>query len=138
MSIKLKNLLKEYTAYDFKAERPNNANKVIDCFKKLGMGIGRGDHIAALKHLKTFEGGQMFTHVQYHYVQKDVGEDVYFIHQSQHWLRDHKVGITEVYVEVRTEEEYKKSKKGKVVGRAAVPTDKLLKAFNRLTVLKRG
>ena len=30
MSIKLKNLLKEYTAYDFKAERPNNANKVIE------------------------------------------------------------------------------------------------------------
>ena len=134
--IKLKNLLKEYTAFDFKAERPNNANKVIDAFQKLGIGIGRGDHIAALKHLKSFEGGKMFTHVQYHYVQKDEGEDVYFIHQSQHHLNDIKVGITEVYVEVQTEEEYTKSKKGKVVGRATVPTDKLLKGFKRVTVLK--
>ena len=70
----------------------------------------------------------MFTHVQYHYVQKDEGEDVYFIHQSQHWLRDHNVGITELYVTVQTEDEYKTNKKEKVVGRAAVPTDKLLKA----------
>ena len=138
MSIKLKTLLKEYTAYDFKAERPNNANKVIDAFQKLGMGIGRGDHIAALKHLKSFEGGKMFTHVQYQYVQKDEGEDVYFFHQSQHWLNEMKVGVTELYVEVKTEEEYKKSKKGKVVGRAAVWTDKLMKGFNRVTTLKRG
>ena len=138
MSIKLKTLLKEYTAYDFKVERPNNANKVIDALQKLGMGIGRGDHIAALKHLKTFEGGKMFTHVQYHYVQVDVGEDVYFIHQSQHWLKDLKVGCTELYVTVQTEDDYVKSKKEKVVGRAVVPTDKLLKGFKRVTVLKRG
>ena len=139
MSIKLKNLLKEYTNYDFKVERHNNANKATDALQKLGMGIGLGDHRKALKHLKTFEGGKMFTHVQYHYVQKDVGEDVYFIHQSQHWLKDHKVGVTELFVTKNTEQEYVEGyKKDIFVGRAAVPTDKLLKGFKRVTVLKRG
>ena len=134
--IKLKNLLKEFTGYSFKAERPNNANKVIDAFKKLGIGITRSDHIAALKHLKTFEGGKMFTHVQYHYVQKEKGGDVYFIHQSQHWLRDQEVGVTELYVMHQTEEDYIKDVNKTVVGRAAVPTDKLLKGLKRVTVLK--
>ena len=139
MQIKLKSLLKEFTGYNFKAEKPEKANDVISGLQKLGMGIGRGDYNAALKHLKTFEGGKMFTHVQYHYVQKDVGEDVYFIHQSQHWLKDHKVGVTELFVTKNTEQEYVEGyKKDIFVGRAAVPTDKLLKGFKRVTVLKRG
>ena len=138
MPIKLKNLLKEYTNYDFKVERHNNANKATDALQKLGMGIGLGDHRKALKHLKTFEGGKMFTHVQYHYVQKEKGGDVYFIHQSQHWLRDHEVGVTELYVMKQTEEEYIKGKSNKLVGRATVWTDKLLKGLKRVTVLKRS
>jgi len=129
-------LLKEFTGYSFKAEKPDKANKVIDALQKLGMGIGRGDHTAAVKHLKTFEGGKMFTHVQYHYVQKEKGGDVYFIHQSQHWLREHNVGVTELYVMHQTEEDYIKDKNKKVVGRAAVWTDKLLKGLKRVTVLK--
>ena len=138
MKIKLKSLLKEFTGYNFKAEKPEKANDVISGLQKLGMGIGRGDYTSALKHLKTFEGGQMFTHVQYHYVQNKKGGDVYFIHQSQHWLRDHNVGVTELYVTVQTFEEYKNNRKGKFVGEAAVPTDDLLKGFKRVTVLKRG
>ena len=138
MKIKLKSLLKEYTSYDFKAKRPDKANKVIAALQYCDIDMSVGDHRKALKHLKTFEGGQMFTHVQYHYVQSESETDVYFIHQSQHWLRDHKVGVTELYVTVQTFEEYKNNRKGKFVGEAAVPTDDLLKGFKRVTVLKRG
>ena len=138
MQIKLNSLLKEFTGYNFKAEKPEKANDVISGLQKLGMGIGRGDYNAALKHLKTFEGGQMFTHVQYHYVQKEKGGDVYFIHQSQHWLRDHEVGVTELYVMKQTEEDYIKGKSNNLVGRASIWTDKLLKGLKRVTVLKRS
>jgi hypothetical protein len=134
--IKLKQILKEFTGYSFKADKPENANKVIDALKKLGIGITRSDHIKSLKHLKTFEGGKMFTHVQYHYVQKEKGGDVYFLHQSQQYLRDQEVGVTELYVMHQTEEDYIKDKNKTVVGRAAVPTDKLLKGLKRVTVLR--
>ena len=69
--IKLQKILKEVTDYNFEMKyvKDKNANKVIDVLQGLGFGVGRGDVAAANKRLKTYEGGKMFKHMQYHVVQ---------------------------------------------------------------------
>ena len=66
--------------FEMKYVKDKNANKVIDVLQDLGFGVGRGDVAAANKRLKTYEGGKMFTHMQYHVV--------HALKQAQCYFRD--------------------------------------------------
>ena len=136
--IKLKKVLQEVTDHNFEMKyvKDKNANKVIDHLQGLGFGVGRGDVAAANKRLKTYEGGKMFKHMQYHVVQGK--NDVYFIYQTQHFLRDHNVDVTKVSVEIYDDYQGKTSAKRKDVGNALVPTKKFLKGLNRVKILDRA
>tara|TARA_Y100001963_G_scaffold130571_1_gene186993 strand:+ start:213 stop:647 length:435 start_codon:yes stop_codon:yes gene_type:complete len=142
--IKLQKILKEVTDYNFQMKyvKDKNANKVIDVLQGLGFGVGRGDVAAANKRLKTYEGGKMFKHMQYHVVQgydrKRDKEDVYFIYQTQHYLNDSTVDVTKVSVEIYDDYQGKTSAKRKDIGNALVPTKKFLKGLNRVEILDRA
>ena len=142
--INLKQLLKEVTDYNFEMKyvKDKNANKVIDVLQGLGFGVGRGDVAAANKRLKTYEGGKMFKHMQYHVVQgydkRRDKEDVYFIYQTQHYLNDSTVDVTKVSVEIYDDYQGKTSSKRTDIGNALVPTKKFLKGLNRVNVLDRA
>ena len=138
--IKLQKILKEFTDHNFQMKyvKDKNANKVIDVLQGLGFGVGRGDVAAANKRLKTYEGGKMFTHMQYHVVHDGKGSDVYFIYQTQHFLRDSNVDVTKVRVDVYPKGYEKTSDKRKTIGNALVPTKKFLKGLNRLVVLDKS
>ena len=136
--IKLQKILKEVTDYNFQMKyvKDKNANKVIDVLQGLGFGVGRGDVAAANKRLKTYEGGKMFLHMQYHVVQGK--NDVYFIYQTQHYLNDSTVDVTKVSIEVYDDYKGKTSDKRKDIGNALVPTKKFLKGLNRVEILDRA
>ena len=137
--IKLKQVLKEFTDHNFEMKHVKdvNANKVVDALQGLGFGVGRGDVAAANKRLKTYEGGKMFKHMQYHVVTDKKSSDVYFIYQTQHYLRDHDVDVTQVAVDKY--DDYKKtSDKRTKIGKALVPTRKFLKGLGRLKVLDKS
>ena len=138
--INLKQLLKEFTDYNFEMKyvKDKNANKVIDVLQGLGFGVGRGDVAAANKRLKTYEGGKMFTHMQYHVVHDGKGSDVYFIYQTQHYLNDRDVDVTQVVLSKYDRGYEKKSDKRTEIGRALVPTKKFLKGLKRLVILDKG
>ena len=142
--IKLKKILKEFTDYNFEMKyvKDKNANKVIDVLQGLGFGVGRGDVAAANKRLKTYEGGKMFKHMQYHVVQgydrKRDKQDVYFIYQTQHYLNDSTVDVTKVSIDIYDDYKGKTSDKRKEIGNALVPTKKFLKGLNRVNVLDRA
>ena len=142
--INLKQILKEVTDYNFEMKyvKDKNANKVIDVLQGLGFGVGRGDVAAANKRLKTYEGGKMFKHMQYHVVQgydrKRDKEDVYFIYQTQHFLRDNDVDVTKVSIDIYVDYQGKTSAKRKEIGNALVPTKKFLKGLNRVNVLDKS
>ena len=136
--IKLKKVLQEVTDYNFEMKyvKDKNANKVIDVLQGLGFGVGRGDVAAANKRLKTYEGGKMFKHMQYHVVQGK--SDVYFIYQTQHFLRDNDVDVTKVSIDIYDDYQGKTSSKRKEIGNALVPTKKFLKGLNRVNVLDKA
>ena len=142
--IKLQKILKEVTDHNFEMKyvKDKNANKVIDVLQGLGFGVGRGDVAAANKRLKTYEGGKMFKHMQYHVVQgydrKRNKEDVYFIYQTQHYLRDNDVDVTKVSIDIYDDYQGKTSAKRKEIGNALVPTEKFLKGLNRVNVLDKA
>ena len=138
--INLKQLLKEFTDYNFEMKyvKDKNANKVIDVLQDLGFGVGRGDVAAANKRLKTYEGGKMFKHMQYHVVHDGKGSDVYFIYQTQHFLRDRDVDVTKVTVDVYDKGYERTADKRKNIGNALVPTKKFLKGLDRLVVLDKS
>lgn len=142
--IKLKKVLQEVTDHNFEMKyvKDKNANKVIDVLQGLGFGVGRGDVAAANKRLKTYEGGKMFKHMQYHVVQgydrKRNKEDVYFIYQTQHYLRDNDVDVTKVSIDIYDDYQGKTSAKRKEIGNALVPTEKFLKGLNRVNVLDKA
>jgi len=142
--IKLKKVLREVTDHNFEMKyvKDKNANKVIDALQGLGFGVGRGDVAAANKRLKTYEGGRMFKHMQYHVVQgydrKRDKEDVYFIYQTQHYLRDSNVDVTQVIIDKYDGEYNKTSDKRTEIGRALVPTEKFLKGLKRVNVLSKS
>ena len=139
--IKLKKILKEFTDYNFEMKyvKDKNANKVIDVLQGLGFGVGRGDVAAANKRLKTYEGGKMFKHMQYHVVQgSGYPPEVYFIYQTQHWLRDQNVDVTQVSIEKYDDYQGKTSAKRTDIGNALVPTKKFLKGLDRLVVLDKS
>mgnify|MGYP003118386500 FL=1 len=139
--IKLKKILKEFTDYNFEMKyvKDKNANKVIDVLQGLGFGVGRGDVAAANKRLKTYEGGKMFKHMQYHVVQgSGYPPEVYFIYQTQHWLRDQNVDVTQVSIEKYDDYQGKTSAKRTDIGNALVPTKKFLKGLNRVKILDKA
>ena len=138
--IKLQKILKEVTDYNFEMKyvKDQNANKVINVLQKLGFGIGRGDVAAANKRLASYEGGKMFKHMQYHVVHDGRGSDVYFIYQTQHFLRDHNVDVTKVSVDVYDKGYEKTSGPRKEIGNILVPTKKFLKGLNRMVVLDKA
>ena len=142
--INLKQILKEVTDYNFEMKyvKDKNANKVIDVLQGLGFGVGRGDVAAANKRLKTYEGGKMFKHMQYHVVQgydrKRDKQDVYFIYQTQHYLNDSTVDVTKVSIDIYDDYKGKTSDTRKEIGNALVPTKKFLKGLNRVNVLDRA
>jgi hypothetical protein len=136
--MKLKNILSEVTDHNFQMKyvKDKNANKVIDHLQDLGFGLGRGDVSAANKRLKTYEGGKMFKHMQYHVVQGK--SDVYFIYQTQHYLRDSNVDVTKVSVDIYDDYQGKTSAKRTEIGSALVPTKKFLKGLGRLNILDKS
>ena len=136
--IKLKQILQEVTDFNFEMKyvKDKNANKVIDVLQGLGFGVGRGDVAAANKRLATYEGGRMFKHMQYHVVQGK--KDVYFIYQTQHFLRDSDVDVTQVSVDVYDDYKRKTSDKRTEIGKALVPTKKFLKGLSRLNILDKA
>jgi len=136
--INLKQLLKEFTDYNFEMKyvKDKNANKVIDVLQDLGFGVGRGDVAAANKRLKTYEGGKMFVHMQYHVVQGK--NDVWFIYQTQHYLNDSTVDVTKVSIEKYDNYQGKTSAKRTDIGNALLPTKKFLKGLNRVKILDRA
>ena len=138
--IKLQKILKEVTDHNFEMKyvKDKNANKVIDVLQDLGFGLGRGDVAAANKRLKTYEGGKMFKHMQYHVVTDKKRSDVYFIYQTQHYLRDHDVDVTKVSVDIYDDYQGKTSAKRTEIGNALVPTEKFLKGLNRVNVLDKS
>ena len=142
--IKLQKILKEVTDYNFEMKyvKDKNANKVIDVLQGLGFGVGRGDVAAANKRLKTYEGGKMFKHMQYHVVQgydrKRDKQDVYFIYQTQHYLNDSTVDVTKVSIDIYDDYKGKTSDKRKEIGNALVPTKKFLKGLNRVKILDKA
>ena len=138
--IKLKQVLQEFTDMNFEMKhvKDKNANKVIDALQGLGFGVGRGDVAAANKRLRTYEGGKMFKHMQYHVVTDKKRSDVYFIYQTQHYLRDHDVDVTKVSVDIYDDYKGQTSAKRTEIGNALVPTKKFLKGLSRLKVLSKS
>ena len=136
--IKLKKVLQEVTDYNFQMKyvKDENANKVINILKNLGFGISIGDVKAARNRLEDYEGGKMFKHMQYHVVQGK--KDVYFIYQTQHWLRDSDVDVTQVSLDVYDKGYEKTSGPRKEIGNVLVPTKKFLKGLNRTVVLDKA
>ena len=136
--IKLKQILKEFTDMNFEMKyvKDKNANKVIKVLQGLGFGISVGDVKAARNRLEDYEGGKMFKHMQYHVVQSK--SDVYFIYQTQHFLRDSDVDVTKVSIDKYVDYQGKTSDKRTEIGNALVPTKKFLKGLNRVNVLDKA
>ncbi len=136
--IKLKQILKEFTDMNFEMKyvKDKNANKVIKVLQGLGFGISVGDVKAARNRLEDYEGGKMFKHMQYHVVQGK--NEVYFIYQTQHWLRDSDVDVTQVSVDVYDDYKQKTSDKRTEIGNVLVPTKKFLKGLSRLNILDKA
>ncbi len=134
--IKLKNILNELTSHSWEIPKQDKPMDVTKLLLKNSFPVSNGDHKAALKRAKTFEDGKMFVHVQYHTIQHKENKPL-FVHQTQYYVTGHEVNVTQVYLEEYEDYESGSDKK-KFIGRAIVPTDKLLKGLKRVTVLKKG
>ena len=134
--INLKQLLKELTSHNFKVNREENPSAVGSVLNKIGFrGLGIGK---TYKWIKTFEGGKMFVHIQYHVVATHLGQ--FKLHQRQLYLRDRDVNVTDLYVDKLTEPYAGKgyTMKTKRIGNAYVDTDKFLAALKRVDVIARA
>ena len=138
--INLKQILQEVTDHNFEMKyvKDKNPMKVIDHLQDLGFGLGRGDVAAANKRLIPYEGGKMFKHIQYHVGHDGKGSDVYFIHQTQHYLNDRDVDVTQIVLKKYVKGYEKTTDKKVEIGRALVPTKKFLKGLKRLVILDRA
>ena len=77
--------------------------------------------------------------MQYHVVQgSGYPPEVYFIYQTQHWLRDQNVDVTQVSIEKYDDYQGKTSAKRTDIGNALVPTKKFLKGLNRVKILDKA
>ena len=139
--ITLKQILKEVTDWDFEMKyvKDENPNKVLSVLKTLGFRISTGDVKAANKRLATYEGGKMFKHMQYHVVQgSGYPPEVYFIYQTQHYLNDSDVDVTQVSLKKYDDYQGKTTDKKTQIGKALVPTKKFLKGLSRLNILHKS
>ena len=138
--IKLKQVLQEFTDMNFEMKyvKDKNANSVIKVLYGLGFGLSMGDVKAARNRLEDYEGGKMFKHIQYHVVEDKKTSDVYFIYQTQHYLRDSDVDVTKVSVDKYDDYKQKTSDKRTEIGNALVPTKKFLKGLGRLNILDKS
>ena len=135
--MKLKQLLKEITEWDFKVDREENPSAVGSILNKIGF-RGVAPDRKALARIKSFVGGKMFIHIQYHVIETKEGQ--FKLHQKQHYLNDREVGVTHLYVDKLTEPYQGKgySMKTKDIGSAYVDTDKFLAALKRVNVIGRA
>ena len=135
--IKLKQLLKEFTSQNFRIDREENPSAVGSILNKIGF-RGLVPDRKALARLKTFEGGKMFVHIQYHVVETKLGQ--FKLHESQYYLRDKDVNVTDVIVSKLTEPYAGKgyTMETKTIGNAYVDTDKFLAALKRVNVIARA
>ena len=134
--MKLKQLLKEITEWNFKVDREENPSAVGSILNKIGF-RGVAPDRKALARIKSFEGGKMFVHVQYHVIETRLGQ--FKLHQRQLYLRDKDVNVTHLYVDKLTEPyEQGYSMKTKDIGEVYVDTDKFLKALKKVNVIGRA
>ena len=132
--MKLKQLLKEITDRNFKVDREENPSAVGSILNKIGF-RGVAPDRKALARIKSFEGGKMFIHIQYHVIETKEGQ--FKLHQRQLYLNDREVGVTHLYVDKLTEPYAGKgvSMKTKDIGEVYVDTDKFLAALKRVNVI---
>ena len=64
--------------------------------------------------------------------------DVYFIYQTQHYLRDSDVDVTKVSVDKYDDYKQKTSDKRTEIGNVLVPTKKFLKGLSSVKVLSKS
>ena len=135
--INLKQLLNEVTSHNFRVYPEKNASKVGSLLNKIGF-RGVAPDRKALARIKSFEGGKMFTHIQYHVIATKLGH--VFIHQSQHYLRDEEVRVTKISVDHLPDSNWfeDKNENRHEIGTAFVDTDKFLAALKRVNVIKRA
>ena len=135
--MKLKQLLKEFTSMNFQVDREVNPSAVGSILNKIGF-RGVAPDRKALARIKSFEGGKMFVHVQYHVIETKEGQ--FKLHQRQLYLRDKEVNVTHLYVDKLTEPYAGKgySMKTKDIGVVYVDTDKFLAALKRVNVIGRA
>ena len=134
--IKMRQLLNEFTSMNFKVDREVNPSAVGSVLNKIGF-RGLAPDKKALDRIKSFEGGKMFVHVQYHVIETRFGQ--FKLHQRQLYLRDKDVNVTHLYIDKLTEP-YEKgySMKTKDIGEVYVDTDKFLKALKKVNVIGRA
>ena len=137
--IKLKNILTEITDWNF--EMPTNlkdTGKALKALKALKMKFSSQDAKNSYNHLKNFEGGKMFKHMAYYIVQgSGYPPDVYLIHETQNWLRDEKVGVSQLTISKYDDYQNDQDKRNSV-GTVLVQTDKFLSQLRKLNVIKQG
>lgn len=82
----------EYTGYNFKPTSPDSKSlKGAEKWLKKYMTRTARTTDEATKRIKSFAGGTMFTHVQYHVVKPNGNKPdrpTFRLHQSQEWLND--------------------------------------------------
>jgi hypothetical protein len=82
----------EYTGYNFKPASPDSKSlKGAEKWLKKYMTRTARTTDEATKRIKSFAGGTMFTHVQYHVVKPNGNKPdrpTFRLHQSQEWLND--------------------------------------------------
>jgi hypothetical protein len=84
--------LNEYTSRNFKPASPDSKSlKTAEKWLKKYMLRTSKTTEEATKRIESFEGGTMFTHVQYHVVKPNGNKPdrpTFRLHQSQEWLND--------------------------------------------------
>jgi len=134
--IKLKNILKEFTDQNFQMRKEENPGKVGSLLSKVGFS-GIAPDKKAYSRLKSFEGGKMFVHIQYHVIETKLGH--VFIHQTQYWLKDKDVNVTKISVEtIKGEWNPRGTTDRKDIGSAFVDTKKFLAALKRVNIIDRA
>jgi len=145
--MKLKDILKEFTDYNFDPREMHQSNskniqKVASTLKKAGFSkVNLGN---AQKQIRKVESemdksrGVMFVHVQYHVIETKDGKKL-FLHQTQYYHRAWGTGgvnLTALYVTERPE--WPGDAGEKEIGRAVVLTDDFLDGLRKANVIDRA
>lgn len=130
--MKLRDLLNEYTEYDFKvpSTKPANGDELKIVKKLLPSSIKTARAANTNAKIMQGKGIPIFIHVAYFRTTVDGQE--YFIHQKQYYNSNYKdlKGVTKLFVQIEAE----KSPTGKDIdlGTYLVTTDSAQKDFKRL------